>query len=47
MTTVGYGDISPESFAGKVVVGIMIVVALVVVPMEVNHLTALVTMQSR
>ena len=47
MATVGYGDISPESSAGKVVVSIMIMVALVVVPMQINRLTALITMQSK
>lgn len=46
VATVGYGDISPTTIPSKVVVIIFIITSLVVIPMQVNKLTTLLSMNS-
>lgn len=46
MATVGYGDISPSTSISKMVVILFIVTSLIVIPMQVNKLTLLLSMSS-
>ena len=46
MATVGYGDIYPSSGPSKVVIILFIVTSLIVIPMQVNKLTLLLSMSS-
>ncbi len=43
----GYGDITPSTYLGKIVVGCMIVCSFVMIPLQLNKVTALVALQSR
>lgn len=47
ISTVGYGDVHPVSVAGRAVLIVLIAAALVVIPMQVNELTELLSMQSK
>ena len=47
ITTVGYGDIVPNSTYTRLVISVMIIIAFVVVPIELNRLTELLQKQSR
>jgi len=46
MATVGYGDIYPTSGPSKVVIILFIITSLIVIPMQVNKLTLLLSMSS-
>ena len=46
MATVGYGDISPSTNISKMVIILFIVTSLIVIPMQVNKLTLLLSMSS-
>lgn len=47
MGSVGYGDISPQTPLGKLVVSVMITVSFVAIPMQLNKLTSLLSLQSK
>jgi len=46
MATVGYGDIAPSTNISKMVIILFIVTSLIVIPMQVNKLTLLLSMSS-
>lgn len=46
VATVGYGDISPSTEPSRAVVIVFILVALVLIPMQVNRLTTLLSATS-
>jgi hypothetical protein len=46
MATVGYGDIAPSTSISKMVIILFIVTSLIVIPMQVNKLTLLLSMSS-
>lgn len=47
ISTVGYGDISPDTYEGKAIVAIMIMASVVIVPVQVDTLVKLMQLRSR
>ncbi|KAF0686077.1 Aste57867_22042 [Aphanomyces stellatus] len=47
MSTLGYGDISPKTLAGRLGTAILIMMAFVVVPIQVNKLVSTISQHSR
>ena len=47
ITTVGYGDESPQGNAGRVVIMVMMAAAVLTVPRQTNRLVALLAQQSQ
>lgn len=47
LSTVGFGDVVPESRFGQVVTAIFIIASIVLIPMQVNQLTGLLALQSK
>lgn len=46
MATVGYGDIAPSNIASKIAIILFIITSLVLIPMQVNKLSVLLSMHS-
>ena len=46
LTTVGYGDLNPESFPARIVVIVIILITIVIIPKQIDDLIRLINMYS-